>query len=48
MEENKLQVMVKESGLEASKAKTILEKFKDYFDIASEWEKKSKDFNSYQ
>ena len=40
--ENQLQVIVKESGLEATKAKVILEKFQDYFEIAAEWEKKAK------
>ena len=42
MVENQLQVIVKESGLEATKAKIILEKFQDYFEIASEWEKKAR------
>lgn len=40
--ENQLAVIVKESGLEATKAKVILEKFQDYFEIASEWEKKAR------
>ncbi len=40
--ENKLAVIVKESKLEPTKAKIILEKFQDYFEIASEWEKKVK------
>jgi hypothetical protein len=40
--ENQLQVIVKESGLEPTKAKFILEKFQDYFEIAAEWEKKAK------
>ena len=40
--ENKLALIVKESGLESSKAKYILEKFQDYFQIASEWETKAK------
>lgn len=39
---NKLQVLVNESGLETTKAKVLLDKFKDYFDIASEWETKAK------
>ena len=42
MAENQLQVIVQESGLEPSKAKYILEKFQDYFEVASEWEKKAK------
>jgi len=40
--ENQLQVIVKESGLEPTKGKLMLEKFQDYFEIASEWEKKAK------
>lgn len=36
--ENQLSVIVKESGLEASKAQFILEKFQGYFAIAAEWE----------
>ncbi len=40
--ENQLQIIVKESGLEPTKAKFILEKFQDYFEVASEWEKKAK------
>jgi len=35
--ENQLQVIVKESGLDSTKAKYILEKFQDYFAIADEW-----------
>lgn len=42
LEENKLQVIVKESGLEETKAQTILEKFQDYYKIAAEWETKAK------
>jgi len=42
MKENQLQVIVKESGLEPTKAKVILEKFQNYFEIASEWETKAK------
>lgn len=37
--ENQLEVIVKESQLEATKAKFILDKFQDYFEIAAEWEK---------
>lgn len=41
MEENKLQVIIEESGLEKSKAQVLLEKFGNYFAIAAEWEKKA-------
>lgn len=42
-DENKdLQVIVKESGLEQSKAQVLLDNFSDYFKIASEWEVKAK------
>ena len=40
--ENQLQVIVKESGLEATKAQYILEKFQNYFEIAGQWEIKAK------
>lgn len=40
--ENKLAVIVKDSGLEPTKAQFILEKFQDYFNIAAEWEAKAK------
>lgn len=40
--ENQLEVIVKESQLEPSKAQYILENFKDYFEIAAEWEAKAK------
>ena len=39
---NQLAVMVKEAGLAPTKAKYILEKFQDYFEIASEWETKAR------
>ena len=42
MNENQLMIIVKESGLEKTKADLILEKFQDYFKIASEWELKAK------
>jgi hypothetical protein len=42
VKENQLAVIVKESNLEPTKAKFILEKFQDYFEIASDWEKKAK------
>lgn len=41
-QKNQLQVIVDESGLETTKAKVLLEKFRDYFDIAAEWETKAK------
>ena len=40
--ENKLEIIVKESNLEKSKADFILEKFQDYFRIAADWENKAK------
>jgi len=42
VEENKLAVIVKESGLAPAKAKQILTQFQDYFNIAAEWETKAK------
>lgn len=39
---NQLEVIVKESGLEQSKAKFILENFKNYFEIADEWAHKAR------
>src|SRR3990167_796976 len=49
--ENQLAVIVKESGLEPSKAAYILENFQSYFEIAAEWEVKAKTLivtNPYQ
>ena len=40
--DTKLAVIVKESNLEPTKAQFILEKFQDYFEIASDWEVKAK------
>src|SRR3990167_8436918 len=40
--ENQLQIIVKESGLEQSKAKFILENFQNYFEIADDWAKKAR------
>lgn len=40
--ENKLQVIVKESGLDETKAQLILTKFQDYFQLAAEWEARAK------
>jgi len=42
MSDNKLQVIINDSGLETTKARVLLENFKDYFDIADEWETKAK------
>jgi len=39
---NSLATIVKESGLEISKAKYILDNFQNYFEIADEWSKKAK------
>jgi len=42
-QENKLEVMIRDSGLDlqSTKAKMLLEQFSDYFDIAADWEKKA-------
>ena len=40
--ENQLEVIVKESQLEPTKAQYILDNFKSYFEIAAEWESKAK------
>ena len=40
--ENQLQVIIKESGLEQSKAKYILDNFQNYFEVADEKAKKAK------
>jgi hypothetical protein len=40
--QNQLQLIVKTSGLEQTKAQYILEKFTNYFEIAAEWEAKAK------
>jgi len=37
VKENQLAIIVKESNLEPTKAKYILEKFTEYFDMADEW-----------
>ncbi len=42
MKDDKLAVIIKDSGLETTKAKEVLEQFGDYFKIADEWEKKAK------
>jgi DNA repair exonuclease SbcCD ATPase subunit len=40
--ENKLEIIVKESGLEQSKAQFLLDHFTGYFSLAAEWEAKAK------
>src|SRR3990167_496569 len=40
--ENQLAIIIKESQLEETKAKYILDNFQNYFEIASEWELKAK------
>lgn len=40
--ENQLEIIVKESGLEQTKASFILTQFQDYFKVAAEWEQKAK------
>lgn len=40
--ENQLQIIVRDSGLEPTKAKFILDNFQNYFELAAEWEKKAK------
>lgn len=42
MIENQLVKIVNESGLEKSKAQVLLERFSNYFEIASDWERKAK------
>ena len=41
-EPSKLELIVKESGLEQTKADIILRKFQDYFTMAADWERKAK------
>lgn len=41
-QENQLQVIVKESGLEQTKAKYLLDNFTEYFKLADEWAIKAK------
>jgi len=43
MEENRLQILVQESGLEKTKADFILENFSHYFTVAAEWERRAKE-----
>ena len=40
--DNKLAVIIEESGLVTEKAKILLDSFSDYFDIAATWEKQAK------
>ena len=40
--DNQLAIIVRESGLEATKAQIILSKFSGYFAVAAEWEAKAK------
>jgi len=40
--DNKLAVIIEESGLVTEKAKILLDNFSDYFDIAATWEKQAK------
>jgi hypothetical protein len=40
--ENNLAVIIKDSGLEETKANFLLTNFQNYFEIASDWEKKAK------
>jgi len=42
MNENKLQIIIDESGLESTKARKLMENFQDYFEIAEEWEIKAR------
>jgi hypothetical protein len=42
MSENRLALIVRESGLESTKANFILTQFQDYFNIAADWEVKAK------
>lgn len=39
---NSLPALIEKSGLDKSKAQVLLENFQDYFELAAEWEKKSK------
>ena len=42
MSENQLQVLIAESGLEETKAKTMLDQFSDSFEFAAKWEARAK------
>ena len=41
-ERNELAIIVRESGLEATKAQVMLDNFGDYFKVAAEWEARAK------
>jgi len=41
-DDNQLEIIVRDSGLEKTKADIILTKFQDYFTLASDWERKAK------
>jgi hypothetical protein len=41
-EDSQLQIIVRDSGLEKTKAEIILNKFQDYFTMAGEWETKAR------
>ena len=41
-EQNQLQIIVRESGLEKTQAQILLDGFKDFFEFAAEWERKSR------
>lgn len=43
MAENKLELIIAQSGLEPTKAQVILANFQGYFQMAAEWERRSKD-----
>ena len=40
--ENQLSIIVRESGLEKTKAKVLLDNFSNYFEITADWENKAK------
>lgn len=42
-QENQLEVIVRDSGLESAKAQCMFDTFQDYFKIAADWEKKAKE-----
>lgn len=42
IKKDELAIIVKESGLNATKAQVMLDNFSDYFQVASEWEKKAR------
>ncbi len=41
-EETKLEIIVRDSGLDSTKANILLMQFQDYFKMAAEWEVKAK------